>query len=184
MPCRSSSASGRWSTSGRYGARQPCCSRRSCRLRGALPLRHSSSAQCSAGAAPVGAARGSGIYCHLSVVIQTGISARADASECCGASWLAVCRAAAGWSASKSMQALAGSGFQPGRSIAVRRAGCGPRSPQGGHELLASPAVAIRITQKSTFTPVRGELRFGFRVYSAGDRGQVPAGLPTRMPDR
>lgn len=184
MPSRSSAASGRWSGSGRCGARRPCCSRRSCRSRGALLLRRSSSAQRSAGAEPVGAARDSGICGHRWAAIQTGTSAGADAPACCGASWWAVCRAAAGWSGSKSIRALAGSGFQPGRSIAVQRAGCGPRSPQGGHELLASPAVATRITQKSTFPPVRGELRFGFRVYSAGDRGQVPAGLPTRMPDR
>jgi hypothetical protein len=39
--------------------------------------------------------------------------------------------------------------------------------------------VATCFTQKTTEWPVRGELRFGFRVYSAGDMGQLPAGLPT-----
>lgn len=184
MRYRSSAASGHWSISGRCGARQRCCSRRSCPSRGAWPPRHSSSAPCSARATSHEAAGGSGTCCHRWVAIQTGISAGVDASGCCGASSSAGCRAAGGSSGSKSTLARAGSGFRPGRSTVGRGAGCGPRSPQGGHELLASPAVATRITQKSTFPPVRGELRFGFRVYSAGDRGRVPAGVPSRMPDR
>ena len=89
------------------------------------------------------------------------------------------CRWPGGCCVSRARPAESGSGLRSAASTGAVRADCGRQSPQGGHELLASAGVATCITQKPANPPVRGELRFGFRVYSAGDMGAVPTGLPT-----
>lgn len=115
--------------------------------------------------------------CHAALA-AAGDSTLRQGCAGCASRRPGACRWRGGCCDSRACRAASGSGSPTAASTGRARAACGRQSPQGGHELLASGGVATCITQKSPRPAVRSELRFGFRVYSAGDMGAVPTGLP------
>lgn len=180
--CAQSGASGRYRGYGDCGARRRCCSRRNCPLPAAAP-RPRSPCSCArvSGAGRLGRAHPRGCTCRR-VAPATGVSKTRAAVRRCSSLRRARCPAWGGCCAFAAGPGRPESGCPCTTSTAGLRVACGPRSPQGGRELLASRCLATSITQKITDRPVRGELRVGFRVYSAGDMGRVPTGLPTGAP--
>lgn len=179
IACRRSEDWVRCPGSGGFGLLLLCCWQRNCPSPRAARRRRLPCRSCCGNEAPSGDLADTGTCCCRMAAAPTGSSTANLRCARCASARPGDCPGRGGCCGLTPRLAAPGSGYRRAASTVPPHVAYGQRSPQGGHELLGSGRLGTCFTQKTAERAVRVELRFGFRVYSAGDMGEVPTGLPT-----